>query len=63
MQCFMLSLDIYKGVVMKTVIKEYAGTAIAVLTTCLFFVVMGGLLFHRDGMLANIIEKVLKGGV
>lgn len=48
---------------MKTVIKEYAGAVMALLSTCLFFRVMGGLLFHWNGAFSQIVEAVLEGGV
>lgn len=48
---------------MKAVIKEYAGAVVAVLSTGLFLSVMGCVLFHKDGMLSYVIEKILEGGV
>lgn len=48
---------------MKTVIKEYAGTALALIITCLLLLVLGGLLFHKDGIMSQIIQMVLEGGI
>lgn len=48
---------------MKAVIKEYAGALVAVFSTGLFMSVMGNLLFHKDGILSYVMNKVLEGGV
>lgn len=48
---------------MKSVIKEYASMVIALISTCLFIAIFGNLIFHQDGMLAQMIWLVLEGGV
>lgn len=48
---------------MKIVIKEYAGTVMALIGTCLYLCVLGGLMFQKEGLLAKVIGLVLEGGV
>ena len=48
---------------MKAVIKEYATTGIALISTCLILAVFGCLIFHQDGLFTKLIQMVLKGGV
>ncbi len=48
---------------MKSVIKEYAGMIIALISTCLFLMIFGNLIFHPEGLFTKLIQTVLKGGV
>jgi hypothetical protein len=57
------SFLIYKGGAMKVIIQEYGKTVIAMVTTGIFFFVISGLLFQRDGMLVRLMDVVLGGGV
>lgn len=46
---------------MKNVIMEYAGSAVAVLGTISFFLIIGTLLMGKDSMMASLITAVLGG--
>lgn len=48
---------------MKLVIKEYAEVVLALFATGTLFVILGNLLFEKQGMLAQLMNLVLSGGV
>ena len=49
------------GGTMKQVIMEYAGAAIAMLGSFFFFSFIGGILLGKNGLLAELIQRVLGG--
>ena len=48
---------------MKSVIKEYASSVVALVSTILFFIIIEQLLFSADGILAKMIALLGGSGI
>ena len=48
---------------MKSVIKEYASCVVALVSTILFFIITGELLFSPQGILARMIMSLGGSGI